>query len=109
MDAANTGEWLVTVGTTDESFCTASERSFASGELAYAEAQSTVDCSAPSEVQKNFAGEVGDSNHCAFAVIRSRGEPPRGVRNVRSNRNSDSLIRIRFTRRCFPQRRNPVC
>ena len=72
MDAANTGEWLGSAGTTDESFCTASEGSFASGELAYAEAQSTVDCSAPSEVQKKFAGEAGDSNRCAFAMIRSR-------------------------------------
>ena len=72
MDAANTGEWLGDAGTMDESFCMASEGSFVSGELAYAEAQSTVDCSAPSEVQKNFAGQAGDSNRCAFAMIKSR-------------------------------------
>ena len=72
MDAANTDEWLRSAGTMDESFCTASKGSFASRELAYAEAQSTVDCSALSEMQKKFAGEVGDSNRCAFAMIRSR-------------------------------------
>ena len=72
MDAVNTGEWLKSADKTDESFCMASEGSFVTGELAYAEAQSTVDCSAPSEVQKNFAGEAGDSNRCTFAMIRSR-------------------------------------
>ena len=51
MDGPNTGEWLGSAGTTDESFCTASEGSFASGKLAYDEAQSTVNCTVPSEVQ----------------------------------------------------------
>ena len=71
MDAANTSELLGSAGTTDESFCTASKGSFASGELAYDEAQCTVDCSAPSKVQKKLAGEAGDSKCCAFATIRS--------------------------------------
>ena len=39
MDATNSGELLGSAGTTDESFCTASKGSFASGELAYDEAQ----------------------------------------------------------------------
>ena len=47
MDAVNTGEWLESADTTDESFCMASEGSFVTGELAYAEAQPTVDCTAP--------------------------------------------------------------
>ena len=72
MDAANTGEWLGSAGTMDESFCTASEGSFASGELAYDEAQSAVDCNAPSEVQKKFAGEAGNCNSWAFGMIRWR-------------------------------------
>ena len=71
MDAVNTGEWLESADTTDESFCMASEGSFVRGELAYDEAQSTVDCTAPSEMQKNFAGEVGDSNCSTFETIRS--------------------------------------
>ena len=70
MDAVNTGEWLESTDTTDESFCMASKGSFVRGELAYDEAQSTVDCTAPSEMQKNFAGEAGDSNCSTFATIR---------------------------------------
>ena len=54
MDAANTSEWLGSAGTTDELFCTASKGSFASRELAYDEAQSAVDCIAPSEAQKKI-------------------------------------------------------
>ena len=48
----------------------ASEGSFVRGELAYDEAQSIVDCTAPSEMQKKFAGEAGDSNCSTFAMIR---------------------------------------
>lgn len=72
MDATNTGKWLRSAGITNESFCTAVEGSLASGELAYDEAQSPVDCSAPSEVQKEFAGEAGGSKCCAFGTIRTR-------------------------------------
>lgn len=54
MDAANTNEWLGRAGTTDESFCTASKGSFVTGELAYDEAQSAVDCTVPSEAKKNL-------------------------------------------------------
>ena len=72
MDAVNTGEWLESADKTDESFCMASKGSFVTGELAYAEAQSTVDCTAPSELQKKFAGEAGDSNCSTFATIRSQ-------------------------------------
>ena len=50
MNAANTNQWLGNGGTTNESFCTANEGSFASGELAYDEAQSAMDCIAPSKV-----------------------------------------------------------
>ena len=71
MDAVNMGEWLESVDTIDESFCMHNEGSFVRGELAYAEAQSTVDCTAPSEMQKKFAGEAGDSNCSTFATIRS--------------------------------------
>ena len=72
MDAVNTGEWLESANTTNESFCMASEGSFVRGELAYDEAQSTVDCTAPSEMQKKFAGEAGDSNCSTFATTRSQ-------------------------------------
>ena len=71
MDAVNTGEWLKSADTTNESFCMASEGSFVRGERAYDEAQSTVDCTAPSEMQKKFAGEAGDSNCSTFVMTRS--------------------------------------
>ena len=54
MDAVNMGAWLESAGTKDELFCMASEGSFVRGEPAYDEAQSTVDCTAPSEVQKKL-------------------------------------------------------
>ena len=72
MDAVNMGEWLESADTIDESFCMANKRSFVRGELAYDEAQSTVHCTAPSEMQKKFAGEAGDSNCSTFAMIRSQ-------------------------------------
>ena len=72
MDASNTGEWLRSVGTMNESFGIANKGSFGSGELAYDEAQSGIDCFAPSEVHKKFANEVRGSNCCAFGKIRSR-------------------------------------
>ena len=50
MDAVDMGEWLESADTTDESFCIANKGSFVRGELAYAEAQSTVDCTAPSKM-----------------------------------------------------------
>ena len=40
IDIANIGEWLGSAGTTNESFCMASEGSFASEELVYDEGQS---------------------------------------------------------------------
>lgn len=49
MEATNSGEWLGSASTTDESFYPASEGSFASGELAYNKAQTAMDCIAPSE------------------------------------------------------------
>ena len=54
MDAVDMGTWLESAGAKDELFCMASEGSFVRGEPAYNEAQSTVDCSAPSEVQKKL-------------------------------------------------------
>ena len=44
MDVANTGEWIGSAGTTEESISTVSKGLFASGELAYGESQSVVDC-----------------------------------------------------------------
>ena len=54
MNAANIGKWLRSADTIDESFCMARKGSFVSGELAYNASQSTVDCTAPSEVQKKL-------------------------------------------------------
>ena len=62
IDATNTSEWLRSAGTMIESFCAASEGSFASGEVAYNEAQFAMDCTAPSDVQKKIAGEARGSN-----------------------------------------------
>ena len=64
IDAANTSEWLGNGGMTNGSFCKANKGSFVSGELAYDEAQSIVDCTAPSEVQTKIAGEKNCSFTC---------------------------------------------
>lgn len=54
MDVANTSEWIGSASTMEESISTARKGWFASGELAYDEAQSVEDCSAPSKGQKNL-------------------------------------------------------
>ena len=43
MDAMNAGEWLISAGAMDESFCIASKVSFASAEVAYDKAQPAID------------------------------------------------------------------
>lgn len=78
INVANTVEWLGSAGKMNEFSYMPSEGSFMSKDLAYNEAQSAMDCTAPSEVQKSFVGEAaaspptGGSNGCAFQTIRSR-------------------------------------
>ena len=59
MDIMNINEWLGSVGTMNELFCMSSKRLFGSGEVAYNNAQSTMDCTAPSEVQKELEVRQG--------------------------------------------------